>query len=52
MNVRGAGRLYNGSWYVTRVHHTLGPGGYKQRFEAQRNAVTRPAPSSTLEVPV
>jgi phage protein D len=39
VNVRGAGRAYNGSYFVTRVHHTLAPGRYEQRFEARRNAV-------------
>jgi hypothetical protein len=39
VNVRGAGRVYNGSYYVTRVDHRLGPGLYEQRFEARRNAV-------------
>ncbi len=39
VNVRGAGRAYNGSYFVTRVHHSLAPGCYKQRFEARRNAV-------------
>jgi hypothetical protein len=40
VNVRGAGRLYNGSWYLTRVQHVINPAGYTQTFEAQRNAVT------------
>lgn len=39
VNVRGAGSLFNGSYYVTRVVHRIGPGGYTQRFEARRNAV-------------
>lgn len=39
VNVRGAGRAYNGSYFLTRVHHTLTPGCYSQRFEARRNAV-------------
>lgn len=38
VNVRGAGRVLNGSYYVTRVNHSLGPDGYVQRFEARRNA--------------
>ena len=40
VNVRGAGRLYNGSWFLTRVQHVIDPAGYSQTFEAQRNAVT------------
>jgi phage protein D len=40
VNVRGAGRLYNGSWFVTRVQHVIDASGYTQVFEAQRNAVT------------
>lgn len=39
VNVRGAGRLYNGSYYVTRVSHTITRDGYLQRFQASRNAV-------------
>lgn len=39
VNVRGAGRLYDGSWYVTRVRHRIDRRGYAQRFEARRNAV-------------
>jgi len=39
VNVRGAGVLFSGSWYVTRVTHTLGGEGYVQRFRAQRNAL-------------
>jgi phage protein D len=40
LNVRGAGRVFNGSYYVTRVQHVIEPGSYVQRFEAERNAVT------------
>ena len=40
VNVRGAGRLFNGSYYVTRVSHAIDRQGYVQRFGAQRNAVT------------
>jgi phage protein D len=39
VNVRGPGRVYTGSYYLTRVHHTIGAGGYFQRFVARRNAV-------------
>jgi phage protein D len=40
VNVRGAGRLYNGSYFVTRVTHTITRDDYRQRFEARRNAAT------------
>jgi len=39
VNVRGAGRVYNGSYYVSRVLHSITPDSYTQRFEARRNAV-------------
>jgi phage protein D len=39
VNVRGAGDLHDGSYYVTRVLHTLTRSTYSQRFEARRNAV-------------
>jgi hypothetical protein len=37
--VRGCGRIYNGSYFLTRVRHLIEPGGYEQQFEARRNAV-------------
>jgi hypothetical protein len=40
VSIRGVGRLYNGSYVLTRVRHTIKTGGIEQRFEAQRNAVT------------
>jgi phage protein D len=39
VNVRGAGSAYDGSYYVTRVHHRIEGVRYTQRFEARRNAV-------------
>lgn len=39
VNIRGAGRLFNGSYYVTRVSHTITRESYQQKFEAKRNAV-------------
>jgi hypothetical protein len=40
VNVRGAGRVFSGSYYVTRVSHSLSrEGGHMQRFEALRDAV-------------
>lgn len=39
VNVRGAGMFYNGSYYVTRVSHSIDScGTYLQKFEARRNA--------------
>ena len=40
VNVRGAGRLFNGSYFVTRVWHTITRDSYSQRFHGRRNAVT------------
>jgi phage protein D len=40
VNVRGVGRLFNGSYYVTRVTHSITRAGYTQRFQGRRNAVT------------
>lgn len=40
LNVRGAGRVLSGSYYATRIAHTIDRDGtYVQRFQAQRNAV-------------
>jgi hypothetical protein len=39
VSIRGAGRLYNGTYFLTRVRHTIAQGQYEQRFEARRNAV-------------
>jgi phage protein D len=40
LNVRGAGRLLSGSYYATRIAHSIGRNGtYTQRFQARRNAV-------------
>ncbi len=49
--IRGAGRLYNGNWFLTRVRHTLSAGRYDQRFEAVRNAVTETGAEVYLELP-
>jgi phage protein D len=40
VNVRGAGRLFSGSYYLTRVSHVINREGLVQRFQASRNAVT------------
>jgi phage protein D len=50
VNIRGAGRLYNGSYYLKRVRHTIAPGEYTQHFEAQRNAVTETGAELYVEV--
>lgn len=39
VNVRGAGHLYSGTYYVSRVLHTFSGEGYTQRFELRRNAI-------------
>jgi phage protein D len=39
VTVRGAGRTYNGLYYVTRVHHSFRVEGYTQRFTAYRNGI-------------
>ena len=40
INVRGAGRLFSGSYLATRIGHTLRrEGSYAQTFHARRNAV-------------
>lgn len=40
LNIRGAGRVFSGSYFTTRVTHTIGrENGHMQRFEARRNAV-------------
>ena len=40
VNVRGVGLFFSGSYYVTRVSHTIDCNSYIQKFEARRNAVT------------
>ena len=50
VNVRGAGRLHNGTYYVTRVTHRLSASGYTQSFEARRNAVAMTGAELFVEV--
>jgi len=50
VTVRGAGRLYNGTYFLTRVRHTIQPGSVEQRFEAVRNAVTETGSEIYVEV--
>jgi phage protein D len=40
VNIRGAGALFSGSYYVVGVTHKIGLEGYLQRFTARRNAVS------------
>jgi phage protein D len=40
VNVRGAGRVFSGSYYLTRVSHVINDHGHMQTFRARRNAVT------------
>ena len=37
--VRGAGRLFSGTYYVDRVLHTIAEEGYTQKFALRRNAL-------------
>lgn len=39
LNVRGAGRFFSGTYYLTGVLHVLSKEGYSQSFQAWRNAV-------------
>ena len=39
VTIKGLGRTYNGSYYVRKVTHTLGPRSYSMEFEASRNAL-------------
>lgn len=50
VSIRGTGRLYNGSYFVTRVRHTIQAGSVEQRFEAVRNAVTETGAELYVEV--
>ncbi len=51
VNIRGAGRVFNGSYYVTRVRHNITPGSYTQSFEARRNAVTMTGAELYVQLP-
>jgi len=48
VGVRGAGRTYDGHYYVKSVTHSIKPGDYTQSFQLSRNALV----SLTNEVPV
>ena len=50
VNIRGAGRVFNGSYYLTRVSHTITRDSHTQRFQARRNAVTMTGAEVFVEV--
>jgi phage protein D len=50
VNVRGAGRLFSGSYHVTQVSHLVSREGHVQRFHAWRNAVTMTGAELFVEV--
>jgi hypothetical protein len=50
VSIRGAGRLYNGSYVLTRVHHTIHCDGIEQSFQAARNAVTETGAELYVEI--
>lgn len=37
--LRGLGAWFNGKYHVTKVTHSIGDGGYRSRFEAERSAL-------------
>jgi hypothetical protein len=39
VNVRGVGAAFSGSYYLTRVSHTIDCTSYVQKFQARRNAL-------------
>ena len=40
VEIAGVGKRYSGTYYVTKVAHSIGDGGYASEFECQRNAVS------------
>jgi len=40
VKIAGVGERYSGTYYVTKVTHSIGDGGYTSEFECQRNAVS------------
>ena len=40
VEIGGVGTRYSGTYYVTKVTHSIGDGGYTSEFECQRNAVS------------
>ncbi|MBI2930625.1 MAG: phage late control D family protein [Planctomycetes bacterium] len=41
VNVAGVGERFSGTYYLTRVTHTLDDSGYLCEFEAKRNAISK-----------
>ncbi len=39
IDIAGVGKAFSGPYYVVSVQHTIGPSGYRTRFEATRNSV-------------
>jgi phage protein D len=40
VEIAGVGKRYSGAYYVTKVSHSIGDGGYTSEFECSRNAVS------------
>jgi phage protein D len=40
VEIVGVGVRYSGAYYLTKVTHSIGDGGYASEFECQRNAVS------------
>jgi phage protein D len=40
VEIAGVGTRYSGTYYVTKVTHSIGDGGYTSEFECSRNAVS------------
>ena len=39
IEITGVGQAFSGAYYVVSVKHTIGPTGYRTRFEVTRNSV-------------
>ena len=39
VELEGLGSWFNGTYYLKKVTHSIGSGGYRTRFDAQRNAL-------------
>jgi phage protein D len=37
--LEGLGKWFSGKYYLSKVTHSIGDGGFRSRFEAQRNAI-------------
>lgn len=38
LDIAGVGKVFGGPYYVVSARHSIGPDGYRTRFEAQRNS--------------